>query len=267
MRNFVKLMLASLLVLVLAFALIGCGGQADNEADNSGQPDVSADAKKLIVGTNATFAPFEMQEGSEFTGFDMDLIRAIGEVQGYEVEIQHMDFKALVPSVQSDKIDAAIAGMSITPERLESVDFTEAYFDAGLIIAVHKDNQDIKSTEDLNGKKLAAQNGTIGAAYCEEVKKADASTETRIFDDIGLAFMELEKGGVDAVVNDHPVTAYYLKTATDTKAKMVGDIFSAEDQYGIAVKKGDTELLNTLNEGLAKIKENGTYDEIYSKWF
>jgi glutamine transport system substrate-binding protein len=263
MRNFVKLMLASLLVFVLAFALIGCGGQTDN----SEQPDVATDAKKLLVGTNATFPPFEMQEDSELTGFDMDLIRAIGEVQGYEVEIQHMDFKALVPSVQNGKIDAAIAGMSITPERLESVDFTEAYFDAGLIVAVHKDNQDIQGTDDLKGKKLAAQNGTIGAAYCDEVKNADAATETRIFDDIGLAFMELEKGGVDAVVNDHPVTAYYLKTATDTSIKMVGDIFSAEDQYGIAVKKGNTELLNALNEGLIKIKENGTYDEIYSKWF
>jgi glutamine transport system substrate-binding protein len=263
MRNFVKLMLASLLVLALAFALAGCSGQADNDGQNEG----AADAKKLVVGTNATFPPFEMQESGEFTGFDMDLIRAIGEVQGYEVEIQHMDFKALVPSVQNGKIDAAIAGMSITPERMESVDFTESYFDAGLIIAVHKDNQDIKSTEDLKGKKLAAQNGTIGAAYCEEVKKADGSTENRIFDDIGAAFMELEKGGVDAVVNDHPVTAYYLKTATDTNAVMVGDIFSADDQYGIAVKKGNTELLNLLNEGLAKIKENGTYDEIYSKWF
>ena len=115
-----------------------------------------------------------------------------------------------------------------------------------------------RGTDDLKGKKLAAQNGTIGAAYCDEVKNADAATETRIFDDIGLAFMELEKGGVDAVVNDHPVTAYYLKTATDTSIKMVGDIFSAEDQYGIAVKKGNTELLNALNEGLIKIKENGT---------
>jgi glutamine transport system substrate-binding protein len=267
MRNFVKLMLAGLLVLALAFALVGCGGQTDNGGQNEGAQDPAGEVKKLLVGTNATFPPFEMQESGEFTGFDMDLIRAIGEVQGYEVEIQHMDFKALVPSVQNGKIDAAIAGMSITPERLESVDFTESYFDAGLIIAVHKDNQDIQSTEDLKGKKLAAQTGTIGAAYCEEVKKADGSTENRIFDDIGAAFMELEKGGVDAVVNDHPVTAYYLKTATDTNTKMVGDIFSADDKYGIAVKKGNTELLDLLNEGLVKIKENGTYDEIYSKWF
>ncbi|HOQ08929.1 MAG TPA: basic amino acid ABC transporter substrate-binding protein [Syntrophomonadaceae bacterium] len=265
MRNFVKLILASLLVLAMAFALVGCSGQSQ---DNDQQDQAAApETKKLVVGTNATFPPFEMQEGQELVGFDMDLIRAIGEAMGYEVEIKHMDFKALIPSIQSGKIDAAIAGMSITPERLESVNFTETYFDAGLIIAVHKDNQDIKSTEDLKGKKLAAQNGTIGAAYCDEVKKADASTEVRIFDDIGAAFMELERGGVDAVVNDHPVTAYYLKVNSDTNVKMVGDIFSADDQYGIAVKKDNTQLLNDLNEGLAKIKEDGTYDEIYSKWF
>jgi glutamine transport system substrate-binding protein len=265
MRNFVKLMLAGLLVLAMAFALVGCGGQADNEAQSDN--GTATEVKKLVVGTNATFPPFEMQESSgELTGFDMELIRAIGEVQGYEVEIKHMDFKALVPSVQGGKIDAAIAGMSITPERLESVDFTDAYFDAGLIIAVHKDNQDIKSTEDLKGKKLAAQNGTIGAAYCDGVKKEEASTEVRIFDDIGLAFIELEKGGVDAVVNDYPVTANYIETTEDTNVMMVGEMFSADDQYGIAVKKGNTELLEMLNEGLAKIKENGTYDEIYNKW-
>lgn len=261
MKNFKKLLLVSLLIFGLVFSLAGCAGQAEN--DQEAQPET----KVLTVGTNATFPPFEMQEGSDFTGFDMDLIRAIGEAQGYEVKINHMDFKALIPAVQTDKIDAAIAGMSITDERKKSVDFTEAYFDAGLIIAVSSDNQDIKGTDDLKGKKLAAQNGTIGAAYCDEVKKLDPATEVRIFDDIGAAFMELEKGGVDAVVNDHPVTAYYLKTTKDSTAKMVGDIFSAEDQYGIAVKKDNAETLNMLNEGLAKIKENGKYDEIYKKWF
>lgn len=263
MKNFVKLLLASLLIFALVFTMVGCGGQSQDKAD----ADKKDAPKVLVVGTNATFPPFEMQEGSDFTGFDMDLIRAIGEAQGYEVKIQHMDFKALVPAVQNGKIDAAIAGMSITPERLESIDFTDAYFDAGLIIAVRNSDDSIKATEDLKGKKLAAQNGTIGAAYCDEVKKQDAKTEVRIFDDIGAAFMELEKGGVDAVVNDHPVTAYYLKTATNTKAKMVGDIFSADDQYGIAVKKGNSELLNLLNDGLKKIQDNGKYEEIYNKYF
>ena len=254
MKKFGLLLLTTLRTVALVFSVAGCTGQKQEQ-------------KVLKVGTNATFPPFEMQENNEFTGFDMDLIRAIGEEQGYKVEINHMDFKALIPALGNKKIDAAIAGMSITEERLKSVDFTKAYFNAGLIIAVANNNETIKTTEDLKGKKLAAQNGTIGAAYCDEVKKLDAKTEVRIFDDIGAAFMELEKGGVDAVVNDHPVTAYYLKTTGTSKAKMVGDIFSADDQYGIAIKKGNTETLNMLNEGLDKIKANGKYDEIYKKWF
>ncbi|MDD3852268.1 MAG: basic amino acid ABC transporter substrate-binding protein [Syntrophomonadaceae bacterium] len=261
MKKYGRLMIAVLLTVALVFSVAGCAGQTGD------QNQAQQQQKVLKIGTNATFPPFEMQDNNEFTGFDMDLIRAIGEEQGYKVEINHMDFKALIPSLGNNKIDAAIAGMSITEERLESVDFTDAYFNAGLIIAVANSNESIKTTEDLKGRKLAAQNGTIGAAYCVEVKKQDPKTETRIFDDIGAAFMELEKGGVDAVVNDHPVTAYYLKTTTSTKAKMVGDIFSADDQYGIAVKKGNAETLDMLNEGLNKIKANGKYDEIYKKWF
>lgn len=254
MKKFGRLFLASLLVFALVFTLTGCGGGA-------------AEEKVLRAGTNATFPPFEMQKEGEFTGFDMDLIRAIGEAQGYQVEIKHMDFKALIPALDNDKIDAAIAGMSIKPDRLKSVDFTVPYFDAGLIIAVADTNDTIKSTEDLKGKKLAAQNGTTGAAYCDSIKKQDPKTEVRVFDDIGAAFMDLEKGGVDAVVNDHPVTAYYLKTTATSKAKTVGDVFSAEEQYGIAVKKGNQETLDLLNEGLQKIKDNGKFDEIYNKWF
>lgn len=259
MKKYGRLLLAGLMVFALVFTAVGCGGA--NESGDQNQKPV------LKVGTNATFAPFEMQENNEFVGFDMDLIRAIGEEQGYTVEITHMDFKALIPALNNGKIDAAIAGMSITPDRLQSVDFTEPYFDAGLIIAVRDNNDTIKSTEDLKGKKLAAQNGTTGAAYCDSVKKQDPKTDVKIFDDIGAAFMELEKGGVDAVVNDLPVTAWYLKEKEDSNVKMVGDVFSAEEQYGIAVKKGNQEILDMLNEGLQKIKDNGKYDEIYDKWF
>lgn len=259
-----------LLVAMLAVGLVivaGCGGQAaDTEKNADTDKNAGTEITKIVVGTNATFPPFESQDKGELVGFDMDLIRAIGEVQGIEVEIQHMSFDALVASVQQGKIDAAIAGMSITPERLESVDFTDAYFNAGLVVAVQSDNNDIQGPEDLKGKVLGAQSGTIGAAYCDKVAGEDPATQVKVFKDIGVAFMELNKGGVDAVVNDHPVTLNYISTTEDANIKMVGDIFSADDKYGIAVQKGNTELLNLLNEGLTKIQENGTYDEIYAKW-
>lgn len=254
-----RLWLSMLLIAGLLFTVAGCRGK---EAENAGDKP-----KKIVVGTNATFPPFESQEKGELVGFDIDLIKAIGEVQGYEVEVQHMGFEALIPAVQQGKIDAAIAGMSITPERQKAVDFTDPYFNAGLIIAVRNDNTAINGTEDLKGKKLGAQTGTIGASYCDKVKAEDPSTQVKLFKDIGEAFMELKKGGVDAVVNDHPVTLNYILTTEDANIKMVGDVFSADDKYGIAVKKGNKELLNMLNEGLAKIKENGTYDKIYQKYF
>ncbi len=252
--------LISALLLVGILALSGCGSKDAGEQ--------AAPEKVLRVVTEAGFAPFEFKEGNdEFTGFDMDLIRAIGEAQGYKVELAHMGFESLIPALQSDKADCAIAGMSITPERQESVDFSTPYFDAGLIIAVAKDTEGIATLDDLQGKKIGCQVGTIGADASMSVKEKDSKTEVRTFDNIGEAFMELEKGGVDAVVNDHAVTAYYIKTTGKDKTKMVGELFSADDHYGIAVKKGNAEMLKVINEGLGKIKANGKYDEIYKKWF
>ena len=152
-------------------------------------------------------------------------------------------------------------------KRLESIDFTDSYFDAGLIVAVPEANTDVTSYEDLGGKVLAAQIGTTGASWAQEMKEKNPKTEVKIFDGIGEAFMELEKGGADAVINDFAVTDYYIKTAGQGKVKMVGEMFSADEQYGLGVKKGNTEVLELLNEGLQKIKDNGKYDEVYQKWF
>ncbi len=252
--------LVSALLLMGLLALSGCGNKEPQQQQ--------APEKVMKVVTEAGFAPFEFKEGNdEFTGFDMDLIRAIGEVQGYKVELAHMGFESLIPALQSNKADCAIAGMSITPERQESVDFSTPYFDAGLIIAVAKDTEGIATLDDLKGKKIGCQVGTIGSDASMSVKEKNPKTEVRTFDNIGEAFMELEKGGIDAVVNDHAVTAYYIKTTGKDKTKMVGELFSADDHYGIAVKKGNAEMLKVINDGLQKLKDNGQYDEIYKKWF
>lgn len=260
MKKSAKLLLVGVMIMGLLISAVGCGGQAADNQDNS------QEVKKIVAGTNATFPPFEAIENDEKVGFDMDLIRAIGEAEGYEVEIQHMDFKSLIPALQTGKIDCAIAGMSITPERLESIDFSESYFDAGLIVAVAKDNEDIKGLEDLKGKKIAAQIGTIGAAACERVKKEDSSTEVKLFDDVPVAFMELQKGGVDAVINDQAVTLNYIQTSENAEVKTVGEVFAADDHYGIGVKQGNDEILTVINIGLQKVKDNGEFQKIYDKW-
>ena len=148
------------------FSAVGCGGSSSEQGNNNAdQP------KKIIVGSETTFPPFEFEENGEKIGFDMDIIRAIGEVQGYEVEIKYQPFDSLITALQSGHIDCAVSAMSITLERLEVVDFSELYFDAGLIIAVRSDEQNINSIDDLAGKKLAAQIGTIGADATNGVKR------------------------------------------------------------------------------------------------
>ncbi|MEN6460104.1 MAG: basic amino acid ABC transporter substrate-binding protein, partial [Syntrophomonas sp.] len=222
---------------------------------------------QLLVASETTYPPFEFSENGKLTGFDMDLIRAIGEVEGYDVKISTLGFDALIPAIKAGKFDCAISAMTITDERKKAVDFSKPYFDSGLVIAVAQNNNEIKSLEDLKGKKLAGEVGTTGLNAENDVKAKDPKTEVKVFDAVGEAFMELQKGGADAVINDLPVTAYYIQTTGKDKIKMVGDVFSTGDQYGIAVKKGNTKIYNMINDGIDKLKANGEYDKIYTKWF
>lgn len=260
MKKITAIIVSALLVMGMLVALSGCGNSKTTEK----QP---VQAKVLKVVTEAAFAPFEFKESDAFVGFDMDIIRAIAKAEGYTANISHMGFESLIPALLANRADCAIAGMSINNDRKKSVDFSTPYFDAGLIIAVQKNTAGITTLNDLKGKKLACQVGTIGADACNSVKALDPKTEVRTFDSISEAFMELEKGGIDAVINDYAVTAYYIKTTGKDKTKMVGEIFSADDHYGIAVKKGNTAMLTMINDGLTKIKASGEYDQIHKKWF
>lgn len=234
--------------------LAGCGG---NDAAKS-------DAKVMRVATNPTFAPFEFQEEgkTEFSGFDMDLIRAIGKQAGYKVEIQNMGFDALIPALNAKNIDVAIAGMSVTDERKKSVTFSEPYYTSGLVIMVDKNNNDIKSLDDLKGKRIACQIGTTGEKKSRTVEGAIVTA----FNTQAEASMELKNGGADAVINDAPVVEYYLAQGGNQHAKCVGEKMDAE-QYAIAVKMGNDKLAADIDKAMAEMKKSGEYDKIYSKWF
>ncbi len=254
MKKLLVFMMAALML--VALAVTGCGGEEKKAAE--------APEKVLRVATEPTFAPFEFQEeGSDkLSGFDMDLIRAIGAKMGYKVEIANMGFDALIPALNTGNIDVAIAGMSITDERKQAVGMSDPYYTSGLIVMVQKDNNDIKSIEDLKGKRIAAQIGTTGAAKAHSVEGAvvtEFNTNTE-------SAMELTNGGVDAVINDSPVIGYYLAQGGSEVAKTVGDVMEAE-QYGIAVKKDNTKLLEDINKALAELKKDGEYDKIYKTWF
>ena len=193
---------------------------------------------------------------------DMDLIRAIGKQLGYKVEISAMGFDALIPALQADNIDVALAGMSITEERKQQVIFSDPYYKSGLLVMVPKDNNDIKSIDDLKGKRIAVQIGTTGAFRAEKVEGAKVTA----FNDNGSAVLEMKNGAADAVINDAPVLKYFLAQGGSEYAKTVGEVLNAED-YGIAVKKGNDKLAADINKALNELKQNGEFDKIYNKWF
>lgn len=255
MKKIVFLVMTVAVMLTLVVA--GCGGSKE-------APQQAAAEKVLRVGTEPAFAPFEFQkEGSnEFTGFDMDLIRAIGAKMGYKVEIVSMGFDALIPALNSGNIDVAIAGMSITDERKKVIVFSDPYYTSGLIVMTKKADTTINSFKDLEGKRIAVQIGTTGANKAAEVKNAKVTA----FNDNTAAALELKNGGADAVINDSPVLKYYLQQGGSADAKIVGDVMNAEE-YGIAVKKGNEKLAAEINKALATMKQNGEYDKLYKTWF
>ena len=241
-----------LAMFVLALGLAGCGGDKQQEK------------KVLKIGTDPGFAPFEFQDekSKEYVGFDIDLIKALGAKMGYEVQIQNMNFDGLIPALEAGNIDATVAGMTIKEERAKKVLFSKPYYQSGLIVAVKNDNNTIKSVKDLEGKRIAVQIGTTGADAAKKIPNA----VVREFNNAPEAFMELKAGGADAVINDKPVTAYYLKQGGDKDAKMVGDVLHAEE-YGIAMNKKSTELKTKMDKALDEMKASGEYDKLYEKWF
>lgn len=225
-----KKFIAMCAAMLLSVGLVaGCG--SDKKADTK---QASKTQKVLKVGTEPSFAPFEFQkkDSKEFTGFDMDLIRAIGQKMNMKVEIANMGFDALIPGLKSGNIDIAVAGMSITPERQKAVDFSEPYYVSGLVVVVNKDNNAVKSIEDLKNKKIAVQIGTTGATRAAKVPGAKVTS----FNANSEVFMELKNKGVDAVIIDLPVAAYYITTAGKDSAKIVGKVMEASLMEWLSTK-------------------------------
>ena len=271
MKRFSKVVVAGVLAASMVL-FAGCSG-GNNNAD--GDKDVNANAESqesnvLKVGTNAEFAPFEYvneEDGTTIEGFDIDLINAIAADQGMTVEMEILEFDGLVMALQNGSIDAAIAGMSVTPERVEQVDFTETYYDAGLNIAVAIDDDSIASEEDLAGKVVTAQQGTTGADKAMELQEAGVVADVKLLANINVCMMALANGEVDAVIMDIPVNNKYVAAHPDEVKIAAEFVVEEPEQFAIAVAKGNTELLEKLDAGLANVKEDGTYDALIDKYF
>ena len=246
---------AMTLALTMAFSFAACGGSEEAPAD-----DAAVEGKTYIIATDTTFAPFEFQnEAGEYVGIDMDLLAAIAEDQGFQYELQYLGFDAAVQALESGQADGVIAGMSITEERQQKFDFSEAYFDSGVVMGIAADNEEIKSYEDLAGKKVAVKRGTEGMDFAESIKD-QYGFETVVFDTSDAMCMDVKVGNSVACFEDYPVMGYGIVQGNGLKMVTEKEQGSS---YGFAVgKEQNAVLLEMFNTGLANLKESGKYQEI-----
>ena len=226
----------------------------------------TAPAKVYVVGTDAAYAPFESQnEKGEIVGFDIEVVQAVAKKAGIEVKFVNTPWEGIFNALAQGDRDMIVSAVTITAERKGTMDFSDPYFDAQQLIAV-KDTSKVTKFADLKKLKIGVQTGTTGD---EAVTKLLGKTSAAIkrFESTPLALKELEAGGVDAVVADNGVIVNYVTNNPGGKFKSIADKEFAPEQYGIALKKGNTELQAKLNKGLAEIRADGSYDAIFTKYF
>jgi polar amino acid transport system substrate-binding protein len=259
------LQLAGITAATLVLAACGKKEEAPAPAPVAAAP-APAPAKVYVVGTDAAYAPFESQnEKGEIVGFDIDVVRAAAAKAGVEVKFVNTPWEGIFNTLQQGDRDMIVSAVTITAERKQTMDFSDPYFDAAQLIAV-KETSKVAKFADLKKLKVGVQTGTTGD---EAVTKllGKASTNVKRFESTPLALKELEAGGVDAVVADNGVIAHYVANNPGGKFKTVSDTEFVPEQYGIAFKKGNTELLGKMNQCLAAIKADGSYAQIYAKYF
>lgn len=243
--------------------LAACGTSKD---EGDGASNGSGEEKKVLkMATSADYPPFEYVDtakGSDIIGFDVDLVNALAEKTGYEVEIQDMDFNSLIPALQAKQIDLVLAGMSPTPDREKNVDFTDIYYTTNHNIVSLKDHE-IKSIEELEGKKVGVQLGSIQEGQAKEIaKKVNITIENR--NKISDLIQELKSGRIDAAIIESIVAkGYFAKDKT-----LAGFTMNAGEEAGSAVafQKGSPYTAE-FNEALKEMKENGELEELVNKWF
>lgn len=250
------------LLSVLVFGLLAMTGPFSPAAHaDDAQP---AKGKKFVIATDTTFAPFEMRDEAtgQMTGIDMDLMRAIAEQQGFEVEIKSLGFDAAKQAVTSGQADGLIAGMSITDERKKTFDFSDSYYESGVVLGVKADSG-ITSLDQLKGKQVAVKNSTAGADYVNSIKDQYELKVTSFADTTNMV-SDVKAGHSAAYADDYPVVLYGIQQGNGMKA--IGDKVKGAP-YGFAVKKGQNpELLAAFNKGLAALKADGSYDKVLAKY-
>ena len=218
---------------------------------------------KYVIASDSSFAPFVFQNSSnQYTGIDMDLIKAIAEDQGFEIEITNPGFDAAINAVQSGQADGMIAGMSVTDARKETFDFSDSYYTANTILGV-KESSTISSYEDLNGKTVGVKNGTASQTFLTE-NQSKYGYKIKTFADGSSMYDSLNTGSIDAVMDDEPVLKYSISQGQKLKTPIEGTPIG---ETAFAVKKGSNpELIEMFNNGLANLKASGEFQKILDKY-
>ena len=255
MKKFVALLLAVLMVA----SLCACG-QKDTGSDLQ-----TVTKGKLIMSTNAEFAPYEYVaddgkgfQGTGYEGIDIEIAYALAQKLGLELVVDNMDFDAALSAVQTGKSDMVAAGVTVTPDRLNAMSFTDSYANGVQVIV--KEGSDIKSIDDLQGKKIGTQRGTTGFLYCSD----DFGDDNVIgFDDGATAVQNLKAGKIDCVVIDNVPAQEYVKA---NPGLTILDTEYANEDYAIGIAKDNTALQEALNKALAELKADGTIQSIIDKY-
>lgn len=260
----------SLLALAAVFTLSACGGSQNSNSNSaaSGAKAAGLDVNKTyIVATDASYAPMEYMENNAVVGFSHDILDAAAKSQNVKLEFVNTPFKGLFANVDKGDSDIGLASITINDERKQQLDFSDPYFEATQMIVTTDRNANIKTFADLKTRPASVQAATSGDLILQDLQGKDSQNIKR-FETMPLAFKELESGGVDAVVGDSSVVAYYVKQNPNAKLNTVVDPSFVKEHYGFAFKKGRNDgLREAINKGLAQIKSDGTYDKIHTQWF
>ncbi len=249
-----KKILALIMVAVLAIAMVACGGTTTD-----------TEKEVLTMGTNAAFPPYEfVDENNNVAGIDAEIAAAVAEKLGMELEIKDMAFDSLITAVSTGSVDMVLAGMTVTPEREESVNFSESYA-TGIQVVIVKEDSEIATIDDLEGKKIGVQTGTTGDIYCSDTPENGGYGEEAVarYDNGALAVAALQNGQVDCVVIDNEPAKAFVEANEGLK---ILDTEYVTENYAAAFAKENTELLEKFNTALAELKAEGKIDEIIAKY-
>ena len=263
-----KKILAMILTGTIILSLAGCAAApaapaASDNAKESTEADDSAKAEAseggvLVMATNAEFPPYEYYDGDKIVGIDVEIAEAIAEDLGMTLKIEDMSFDSIIASVQAGKADIGLAGMTVTEDRLENVNFSDSYASSAQMIIVAQDS-DVKGPDDLKGKNIGVQLGTTGDIYAEDIEDATIERYNKGME----AVQALSQGKVDAVIIDNEPAKVFVQ---ETAGLKILESAYAEEEYAIAINLDNTEFLNDVNAALAELKADGTIDNIVSKY-